>query len=364
MEKRKGLILAAICLLASALFTSCSGNSSSSGGSAASEDKPLTWRAQGYDNVGTARYDAVQYFCDKLKEASGGRLDVELYTAEALVPTMQALDGVKNGIVEAAFTAPDYQGGKEPMLKLQAYRPADPWNDYQTAEEFFLRNEEIGRQAWTKLGVAYAGTVQFQPNEAFHSNKPIAGIADFKGIKVRTAGLGQELFTALGASVVTMPMGDIYQAMKLNTIEAFEAGGYSDNYQNALHEVVKYNIEPALHCGASVSTEAFIVTPAVWEKLPADIKDKIPGLAKDARQHSYEVLDRLNGEYRTKFEAAGVKTIQLPAAEVAKGKLVAAETLKPYWKASELSAKFLDVYVAFLKEKGYADIAKVIESGK
>lgn len=345
------------------VFWASAGGSGEKGGEAAS-DKPVTWRAQGYDNVGTARFDAVQYFCNKLKEASNGKLIVELYTAEALVPTMQALDGVKNGIVEAAFTAPDYQGGKEPMLKLQAYRPADPWSDYQHAEEFFERYEYLAAKAWTNLGVAYAATVQFQPNEAEHSNKPINKISDWKGVKMRTAGLGQELFVAMGASAVTMPMGDIYQAMKLNTIDAFEAGGYSDNYQNALHEVVKYNIEPALHCGASVATEAFIITPSAWAKVPEDIKAKIPALAKDARKYSYEILDKMNKEFKTKFEAAGVKTLTLPQEEVAKGKLIAAETLKPYWKASALSAQFLDEYCKYLQEKGWADIAKVIESGK
>ncbi|MDR1933133.1 MAG: TRAP transporter substrate-binding protein DctP [Spirochaetales bacterium] len=357
--KKVVFLCALLCMSAFLVFAGGSGESG-----AATADKPMTWRAQGYDNVGTARFDAVQYFCNKLKEASGGRLIVELYTAEALVPTMQALDGVKNGIVEAAFTAPDYQGGKEPMLKLQAYRPADPWSDYQHAEEFFERYEYLAEKAWTNLGVGYAGTVQFQPNEAEHSNKEIRKISDWQGVKMRTAGLGQELFTAMGASVVTMPMGDIYQAMKLNTIDAFEAGGYSDNYQNALHEVVKYNIEPALHCGASVATESFIITPSVWAKVPQDIKDKIPALAKDARRYSYEMLDTMNKEFKTKFEAAGVKTIILSGDEVAKGKLAAAQTLKPYWKSSALSAQFLDEYCKYLREKGWEDIAKVIESGK
>jgi TRAP-type C4-dicarboxylate transport system substrate-binding protein len=356
--------LVSICLLLCVVAFGAFAGGSSESGSAAASDKPVTWRAQGYDNVGTARFDAVQYFCEKLKEASGGRLIVELYTAEALVPTMQALDGVKNGIVEAAFTAPDYQGGKEPMLKLQAYRPADPWSNYQHAEAFFELYEYLAEKAWINLGVAYAGTVQFQPNEAEHSNKAINKISDWKGVKVRTAGLGQELFTAMGASPVTMPMGDIYQAMKLNTIDAFEAGGYSDNYQNALHEVVKYNIEPALHCGASVATESFIITPSAWAKVPEDIKAKIPALAKDARKYSYEMLDKMNVEFKAKFEAAGVRTLTLPADEVAKGKLIAAETLKPYWKASALSAQFLDEYCKYLKANNWADIAKVIESGK
>jgi TRAP-type mannitol/chloroaromatic compound transport system substrate-binding protein len=338
------------------LITACSGGRNT----ASNSNQPIKWRAQGPENSGTARFECVKYFCDKLSEASNGRFTIELYTADALFPTMQAVDAVKNGVIESAFTSGDYQGGKEPMLKLQTNRPADPWNDYETAEEFFQRNEYLGKQAWTNMGIVYAGTVQMQPNEAFHASKRISSVADFKGLKVRSAGLGQELYQALGASVVNMPMGDIYQAIKLNTIDAFEAGGYVDNYQNALQEVSAYSIEPALHCSSAIMADAFIIRPSVWDDLPDDIKSLIPDLAKDTRKYSYYFLEEKNKEFKKKFEEAGVETLTLPAAEIAKAKNAAAQTLKEYWGTSELSDQILEVYVEFLNEKGYTDLAKII----
>jgi TRAP-type C4-dicarboxylate transport system substrate-binding protein len=358
----KKFVLLTICLLLSAgVFTVFAGGGGEGGGSAATGgDKPITWRVQEITNVGTARYVCQEFFVQKVKEASQGKLILELYTADALFPSMQVVDAVKNGLVEGSFTAPDYAAGKEPMLKLQSYRPADPWSDYATAEAFLLLNEPLAREAWKNLGVTYAGCPQVLPNEAFHSNKPIRTAADFKGIKLRSSGLGQELYTALGASVITMPMGDCYQALKLNTIDAFEAGGYSDNYQNALHEVVKSSIEPTPHYSAAGIGCVLIVNNGIWSQVPENLKAVFTETTRIARENGYKYLTEKNLEFKKKFEDAGVQTFQLPAADVSKIKLTAAQTLKSYWGASKLSDQFLELYIKFLNEKGFTEVAKAI----
>jgi TRAP-type C4-dicarboxylate transport system substrate-binding protein len=65
----------------------------------------ITWRAQSLENEGTSRFECVKYMCDLIKEKSNGQLTIELYTADALFPTMNAVETVKNGVVEAAFTS-------------------------------------------------------------------------------------------------------------------------------------------------------------------------------------------------------------------------------------------------------------------
>ncbi len=355
------LVIAAMTVTA---LAGCAGGGTQTGTSAnttAPSDQTIKWRAQSTEVAGTARYECTQYFCDKIKEATGGKFEIELYAADTLYPTMNTMEAVGQGVTEAGFTSGDYQAGKEPMLKLQAYRPADPWDDFDTANQFFLQNEPLVEEAYKNLGVIYAATVLALPNESFHSNKPINSLADYKGLKVRSSGLGQELYQALGAAVVNMPMGDIYQAMKLNTIDAFEAGGYIDNFQSALQEVVSYNIEPALHCSAAIMVGQLLVNQSAWDSLPEDIKAAIPAVAEDARKHTYDFLTEENQKGKQQFEDAGVENITLPDADISQAKEIAAGTLKAYWGKSDLSDRFLDLYIKFLNDNGYETVAKAVE---
>ncbi|GEM_PF-2537176 len=374
MKKLASLV--GVILIASVLLASCtpapttsSGTSAAPGGTSATQTgtsaapaQSVKWRAQSNEVSGTARYAAVEYFCEKLKEASGGRFEIELYPSDVLYPTMNAIEATKQGIVEASFTTGDYMAGKEPMLKLVPYRTSDPWeHDFDTMSKFFEKMFPLVKEAYESFGgIVYVDSVVAYPGESLHSTKKITGLADFKNLLIRSSGLGQELYQALGASIVTMPMTEVYQALQLNTIEAFEAGGYMDNYQSALHEVVKYNIEPALHSPVGVNTEDFIINEKAWNALPDDLRELIASCAEDSRKHCWDDLTAQYAEGKKLFEAAGVETLTLPEEDVKAARLIAAQTLKAYWGKSELTDKFLQVYMDFLTEIGRDDLAKAI----
>jgi TRAP-type mannitol/chloroaromatic compound transport system substrate-binding protein len=74
----------------------------------------------------------VRRVCQKVGELSGGKFTITTHAAGELMPAFGVLDGVSNGTVEMADTAPYYFFGKDPTPTLWIapfLRPKQPSND-------------------------------------------------------------------------------------------------------------------------------------------------------------------------------------------------------------------------------------------
>jgi TRAP-type C4-dicarboxylate transport system substrate-binding protein len=323
--------------------------------------EPIKWQVQTSEVAGTAKYKCSEHFAELVNEKTNGRLQIELFSADTLYPTLNVIEIVTYNMNPAALTSGDYHSGKEIMLKVETSRPSDPWHKrFDLDQEFYERIEPLTRKAYENSGVYFVGSVQAMPGEAFHSTVPINTLSDFKGLRVRTAGLGQELYESFGAAVTLMPMGDVYTAMKLGTVQACEVGGFVDNYALALFEVAKFNIEPALHAPAGFNAGHLIVNKDAWAAVPDDIKTILHECAMENRDWSWHFLNSQNDEYQKLFEDAGTKTIYLSDADIAQAGDNAAQNLKNYWGRSKLLDEFLAIYVDFLEEKGFQEVADKI----
>jgi len=352
MMKKRSLILFLITLLVVG---------SISIGYAASEEKVFHWKITGPNVEGVPRQELLSYFSDSVEKASGGRLKIDLYPAGSLYPVFNALDAVKNGVTEGTITWGDYWGGKEPMLKLITYRPCDPFETLIESNYLLSKYEPLVKDAYQKLGVTYVSSLIALPGEGFLSNVPIRSIEDFKGLKVRSSGLGQELFKELGAAPVTMPMSEVYTGMKLGTLDCFESGGHCDNWQFGYQEIAKYIIEPTIHAPGALMGGHLLINNKAWEKLPDDLKEIVRYCGEATRLYIWSEIKKEDTLARQKFIDSGVEVITLSDASVKKSPVAGAKVLKSYRKASPQAAKFIDLYQDVLLELGYTDIAKLLE---
>src|SRR5690606_2808069 len=93
----------------------------------------------------------------------------------------------------------------------------------------FGGGQALWDEAYAPFGVVpfYAGSSGVQAGGWFR--KEVNSLDDLKGLKFRIAGLGGEVMRRLGASVVLTPPGEIFTAMKNNTIDAAEwVGPWND----------------------------------------------------------------------------------------------------------------------------------------
>jgi len=118
-----------------------------------------------------------------------------------------------------------------------------------------------------KLGVKIIATSPF-PAQVFFCKKPIAGIADLKGCKVRVAGPSQgDFLNALGAQPVAIAFGEVYTALERGTVDCAVTGTGTGNAQK-WYEVTSNLYTLVTSWGIS----GYMVNLAWWNKLDPQVR--------------------------------------------------------------------------------------------
>ena len=118
-----------------------------------------------------------------------------------------------------------------------------------------------------KLGVKIIATNPF-PAQVFFCKKPITGLADLKGLKIRVAGPAQSDFlNALGAQPVAIAFGEVYTALERGTVDCAVTGTGTGNAQK-WWEVTSHLYTLVASWGIS----GYMVNLAWWNKLDPAVR--------------------------------------------------------------------------------------------
>jgi len=254
--------------------------------------------------------DMAELFAKNVEAMSGGRLKIQVLPGGAVAPALEVTDTVEKGIVQMGHTWPGYDIGKDattailggyaggmesvPMLHwLYGGGGAELWNEF--------RMEKFGLVAMP-LGI--------RPPEVFaHSHKPIRTLDDFKGLKMRTVGAWAQILPGLGASVVSLPGGEVYQALERKVIDATEWASPGENVISGFHEVAKYVIVPGAH-QPSAPFE-LVINKKAWDSLPDDLKQIVKKTAEEVTFASWVKIGTLDMGAMEQFKKTGNEIIFL-----------------------------------------------------
>lgn len=224
----------------------------------------------------------AQRLADRITASSGGRLTVQVYSAGELVPALQSLDAVIDGAAEMSHGAAYYWQNKVAGLAFFTGVPFGMTSRELSAWVRYLGGQEIWDEIYDQFGVQgfLSGDTGTQAGGWFQ--KELNGVADIKGVRFRTPGLGGQTWEKLGASVVNLPAGEIFAALQSGTLDAAEfVGPYNDLalgfYQICKNYYFPSFIEPGL------ATE-LVVSKAKYQELPADLQ----ALVRDVCQAEYD----------------------------------------------------------------------------
>ncbi len=237
----------------------------------AAADETVTWRVQAlWPKASSSFTDGLQVIVDTLKDATGGRFNLELYGSGEFASGGDIFQIVKNGVVEMGTISPGYTLDQAPTGGLITGLPGAFKNTWEL--QYYIKNS--GVEALYNEELAYHGIVSragmVYPTELVVS-KEINTLEDFQSLKLRSGGTYLQLLEAAGASAQNIGGSELYQALSTGVVDGAHWGGAQGAKSMSLWEVAKYHMQPPL----GLSADAIIINQSALDALPEDLRDTL-----------------------------------------------------------------------------------------
>ncbi len=293
----------------------------------------------------------------KIDALSGGRLKIQFFAAGELVPALGGFDAVQNGVVEMNVANSYFWAGKVPAAQ---YFSAVPFGmDVRGANAWYYQGDgvKLWHEVYAPLGLTAfpMGNTGVQMTGWFR--KPIEGVKDFAGLKMRIPGLAGKVYSQLGVNVQLLPGGEIFPALERGVIDAAEFVGPYQDRRLGLHKAAKYYYTTGWH--EPNTTTELLINKAAWDGLPADLQAIVQTAAKTCSIEGNAWCDAVNADAMKDLkENFGTITNPLPDEVISKLREVTAKTLDQFAKQSQTTQKVHESYMAFKATYGgWAEIA-------
>lgn len=272
----------------------------------------IKWTAQSFGAPAETTFISATKLVEKIAEMSDGRLTIEMLAGGAIVPVADSIEATNEGILDATATG-------LPMVK-DLFPAANLFGTViggLTSTQRFLwnwyggGNELAGQMLEPLENLVYIGSAKEAIPEIWcHSNKPLYGPDDIKGLKMRAYGDSVEVLSLMGAAAVYLPGAEVYEAMQRGVIDAFEYASAVTNWMMGWGEVAEYMYLSPTRAPTDMSS--FIANRASWEELTPDLQAivKQACIARTMGNVAEEML--VETENIQNFIDFGVKVLPLP----------------------------------------------------
>ncbi|QLF93689.1 TRAP transporter substrate-binding protein [Pseudomonas sp. ABC1] len=346
--KRRHIIAAAGVGLAATALVGCKEKDQAAAGGTAAEQQKFHWKMvtswpKNFPGVGVG----AENFAKLVNEMSGGRLTVKVYAGGELVPPLEVFDAVSRGTAELGHGAPYYWKGKVPAAQFFCALPFGPNAAEMNAWLHHGGGIQLWEEAYKPFGILPLACGNTGVQTAGWFNKEIRSVDDFRGLKMRTPGLGGEVLTKMGGTVVNMPAGEIFTALQTGAIDATEWIGAYNDLALGLHKAAKYYYTPGWQ-EPSVQFELDINLKA-WETLPPDLQAIVRAAARAVNGDMLDDYNAKNMEAMEQLKSEGVDVRRLPDEVLVRLKEVATEVVEASANADPVAKKVWTQQKAYLK---------------
>ena len=198
-----------------------------------------TWRMATKMPTDSPEGKVFSYFADQVKKETDGKLTITVFPNEQLGKEDAVLEQLQSGIIN--IYAEGFPFMRKWVPELQWIEPPFIFDGFDHWERFMHSDLVTGwfKEAAEKSGIIPLGSpteILRGPYRVMVSNKPVNSIEDLKGLKLRmhNAKLNAEVWSTLGAEVITLPWSDVYSAISKGIVNAV-------NSPMALVESMRFN---------------------------------------------------------------------------------------------------------------------------
>lgn len=289
---------------------------------------------------------SAERIAERIRALSGGRIEVSVAAAGEVVPAFEVLDAVASGVADLGHTASFYWQGKEPAA---AFFTTVPFG--LTPNEHVAWVDAGGGQAlWDELYAPFGVKPFMGGNTGVCMGgwfrREVAGLGDLRGLKIRSLGLGGEVFRRLGATPQTTPPAEILSSLQSGVLDAAEFVGPGSDIALGLYRSAPFYYGPGFN--KPNGTGECIVSLKTWNGLDGEAKAIISHACSTEASFALAEMERLNAEALAALTGQhGVKLRTFPSDVIAAARREAGEVLSGLAARSERARKVHDSYFAF-----------------
>ena len=325
---RRSFLAAAGVSAAALALTACGGSSNSTAAStatsaaastapagdaaAAASDPKVTLVYAEVNPLDTIVGQTGSHSKEKVEELTGGSVVVDVQASGVLGSENDVLDAILGGSTSidisriSAFALTSYGCNKSKLLSIPFTfeNRAHFWNfaNSELAPEFLNEPQELGLPV---RGIFY-GEEGFRH---FFTVKPVSGIADFKGLKLRVSNdpVMNGMVEGLGANPTVVSFGELYSALQTGVVDGAEQP--IANYKsNAFPEVANNLILDGHTLGAVQA----VITDNAWNKLTENQQAAVMEAAADTQAFNADLSETAENKVLDELKSSGCNVIDVP----------------------------------------------------
>lgn len=294
--------------------TSAPSGSGDSGSSNSGSGETITLKMANQHPSDSIGNQLDQEMCQRIEEATDGRIKIELYSDSALGDYTNVFDELMVGSIDMAHISPveTYDSRvSATMLPYLAFSYDDLLKVY--AEDGFLFSEL--NDALNNLGIHLSGIFC----EGFNGIGTMQEVTDAalpkaeKGVIIRSPMMDvySLCFQDMGFRVSSMPYSDTYTAMQTGVVSGLGGGTAQINYMT-FRDLIK-----AFYDYRYIQEATMILfSQKTWDTISAEDQEAISAVIKETCEKAVTMAETANDEYMDKMEAEGIKVVKFSDEEL------------------------------------------------
>ena len=232
-------------------------------------------------------YHTVNYqaWGARVKEKSGGRLEIRVHPASSLYPGPELIPAVLDGRSEIGTVLASYL--TDVLLEMGPLELPFMTSSIEEHKKAAMQLRPFYTEMLAKKGLKLLA-INTWPSQQLFSTMPIRTVADWRGKKIRVYGADSANVTRLlGGAPINIAFGEVYTALEKKTVD-----GAMTSATNAepmkFFEVAKY-LDYWYIAGAS--QEWLVANGKAWDALPKDLQQVVLDATKETNLEEKEWAD-------------------------------------------------------------------------
>jgi TRAP-type C4-dicarboxylate transport system substrate-binding protein len=272
--------------------------------------KPVVWNLPHI--AAPTYYHAVNYqaWTAKVKEKSGGRMEIRYHPASSLYPGPELIPAVLDGRSEVGTVLASYL--TDVLLEMGPLELPFMTSNMEEHKKAAFALRPFYTEMLAKKGLKLL-SIHTWPSQQLFSSVPIRTVADWKGKKIRVYGADSaNIARILGAAPINIAFGELYGALEKRTVDAAMTSATNAEPMK-FFEVAKF-LDYWYIAGAA--QEWLVANQRAWDALPKDLQQVVLDSLKETNLEEKEWADAsaADAAVRKKLPQLGMTIID-PAKE-------------------------------------------------